>query len=67
MLIDFTDITNEIKCTIIKQATNWLIEVTNFYFNEYANNNDGLIILEFLITNPYDSGWTKDWTCRTFT
>ncbi|KAL4501728.1 hypothetical protein ABPG72_018779 [Tetrahymena utriculariae] len=64
VLIDFNDIQNKIKCTITKLAQNWIIEISNFKYK--ASQALGLIILEFLIHNPYDSGWTKQWQCRTF-
>jgi len=63
--VDFTDITNAIECTITNQGTNWQIEITNFTYNE--SYGDGLIMIQLLVTNPYDSGWTNHWTCRTFT
>lgn len=27
---------------------------------------DGLLIIELLIMNPYNSGWTSDWKCKTY-
>lgn len=64
VLVDFNNISNDIQCKISYQTTNWFIEITNFNYNE--NFEDGLIILELMITNPYNAGWTTDWVCRTF-
>ncbi|KAL4449717.1 hypothetical protein ABPG74_008090 [Tetrahymena malaccensis] len=64
VLVDFNNISNDIKCNISYQTSNWFIEITNFYYDEV--NEDGLIILELMITNPYNAGWTTDWVCRTF-
>ncbi|EGR29559.1 hypothetical protein IMG5_153310 [Ichthyophthirius multifiliis] len=63
VLNNVNDLNDNIKCTIIYQTT-WLIKITNFKFKNI--NDDGLLVLELLIMNPYISGWTNQWKCKTY-